>query len=414
LALLLQGGGPLWRLLVGHFAGVSPTLAREVAWRAAGDIEARADTADAATVLTTLHAFWQLPTTGQWEPGTWVVGDAPTGFASYIVHGRGPFQPLPSISQAVEQYYAARQTSTVAPPTAEQLPSTAGAEMQTGDSYAAFRSTVANQLRQAEARVQRQLTALAGDEPAPGAADELRVQAEWLLALSTQIEPNQQTLTVDLGERTLTIPLVANKTPVEQAEQLFQQAAKAARAAEIIPERRAKLQTDLEYLAQLQLDLANAANQPEIAAIQQELVTMGLLTLPKSTTPSTKQRTDGQPLRYYSVEGFEIVVGRNARQNERVTFEIANADDLWLHARGAPGAHVAIRCGGQTVRDETLQMAAQLAAYHSKLVGERAATVIVTPRRFVSRAPGGRPGQVLVRQESTLTVPAELPAAEAR
>ena len=88
----------------------------------------------------------------------------------------------------------------------------------------------------------------------------------------------------------------------------------------------------------------------------------------------------------------------------------AKGDDLWLHARGAPGAHVVIRSGGQAVWPETLTMAAQLAAYHSKLRGERAATVIVTPRRYVSRAPGGHPGQVIVRQEETVTVAGELPA----
>jgi predicted ribosome quality control (RQC) complex YloA/Tae2 family protein len=65
-------------------------------------------------------------------------------------------------------------------------------------------------------------------------------------------------------------------------------------------------------------------------------------------------RPYGQPLRYYSPQGFEIVVGRNARQNEEVTFAIGKGDDLWLHARGAPGAHVVIRNGGQPVWPETL------------------------------------------------------------
>ncbi len=418
LALLCQSGGPLWRLLVSHFAGVSPTLAREIAARATGATDTSAGAADPTTVLDTLHAFWALRDTGHWQPGIWLDQGHPAGFAAYEVHGRGPFHPMASISRALESYYTALQTETVdsmadriVPP--DNRPEAATQEQSAGDSYAALRGAVADQLRHAETRLQRQLSALAGDEPAPGEAEQLRVQAEWLLALNSQIEPGQQTLTIDLGEQTLVIPLQEGKSAIAQAEQLFTRAAKLERAAQIIPERRAKLTGDLDYLAQLTLDLANAENQPEIAAIPRELQTMGLLSQASKAGGTSPKRAGGpvssQPLRYYSPQGFEIVVGRNARQNEQVTFDLAKGEDLWLHARGAPGAHVVIRSGGQAVSDETLRMAAQLAAYYSKLVGERAATVIVTPRRFISRAPGGRPGQVLVRQEETITVPARLP-----
>ncbi len=418
LSILLQSGGPLWRLLVTHFAGVSPTLAREVAWRAVGSIDAPADAADAATVLNTLYSFWALIDSGQWQPGLWLTQGVPAGFAPYEVHGRGHFQASASISRALESYYMAAHAEAVEPvaPVA-QLADAVPQAQSMGDGYAALRSTVAGELQQAETRLQRQLAALAGDEPAPGASEQLRLQAEWLLALQSQIEPGQQLLTIDLEDAPLVIALLPDKTAIEQAEQMFTRAAKLERAAQIIPERRAKLSGDLDYLGQLALDLANAENQPEIVAIQRELQTMGLLsTSGKAGNLSPKKSgspAGSQPLRHYSEQGFEIIVGRNARQNEQVTFDLAKADDLWLHARGAPGAHVVIRSGGQAVNDETLRMAAQLAAYYSKLVGERVATVIVTPRRFVSRAPGGRPGQVLVRQEETITVPALLPTEEA-
>lgn len=414
LAILLRTGGPLWRLLVSHFAGVSPTLAREVAWRATGSIDASAEAAEAATVLNTLYSFWALIDSGQWQPSLWLSQGLPAGFAPYAVHGRGDFQAVASISHALESYYTALQAGPVELASLpEQQKETLSQEQSVSDGYATLRSTVARELQQAETRLQRQLAALAGDEPAPGAAEQLRVQAEWLLALQSQIEPGQQSLTIDLGEAPLVIALLPDKSAIEQAEQMFTRAAKLERAAQVIPERRAKLSADLDYLAQLALDLANAENQPEIIAIQHELQAMGLLsTAGKAGSSSPKKSgnpTGNQPLRHYSTQGFEIIVGRNARQNEQVTFDLAKADDLWLHARGAPGAHVVIRSGGQAVSDETLRMAAQLAAYYSKLVGERAATVIVTPRRFVSRAPGGRPGQVLVRQEETITVPARLP-----
>jgi len=411
LSLLLKAGGSLWRLLVGQFAGVSPTLAREVAWRVTGTREGEARETDATVIMQTMTELWRTIDTDEWQPGMWLADEAIAGFAPYIIHGRDEWQPVDSISVAVERYYNAPPI--LAPSQKQEAAATADESAR--DGYQVLRRTVATLLDQGESRLTRQLDALAKDEPAAGEAEELRLQAEWLLALQSQIVPEQRTLEVELGDRTITIPLATDKTAIQQAEQMFSRAAKLERATQIIPKRRAKLQEELAYLEQLRLDLTQAENQPEIAAIQNELRVMGLLSSPNSRAsgaPIMKKAGGGnQPLRYYSEEGFQIVVGRNARQNEKVTFDIAKGEDLWLHARGAPGSHVVIRCGGQPVSDDTLQMAAQLAAYHSKLVGEHAATVIVTPRRFISRAPGGHPGQVLVRQEETLTVPAALPEA---
>jgi predicted ribosome quality control (RQC) complex YloA/Tae2 family protein len=114
-------------------------------------------------------------------------------------------------------------------------------------------------------------------------------------------------------------------------------------------------------------------------------------------------------LRFYSATGTEIIVGRNARQNDHITFTIANSSDLWLHARDIPGAHVIVRSGGQPVDEATLHVAAQLAAHYSQRRGDGAVPVAVTARRLVTRVPGGRPGQVNFRQEQTLVVPATMP-----
>ncbi len=396
---VVQQEGPLWRALVATVAGVSPSQARELAWRASGAVGVAARAVTVLALAEALQSLWGAVATGAWQPGVWLEGTALVGFSPYPAHVRGEFVPTPTMSVALERYYNQQQAATAASVTQH-------------DSYAALRGNVAGLLRTAQGRVTRQLAALAGDEPAPGAAEALRTQAEWLLALNSQIVPGQTQLAVDLGDGELIIPLAANKSPIEQAEQLFHRAAKFARAATIIPQRRAKLLADQAFLEQLLHDLGEAESQPAIAAIQEELRATGLSSQLRAQQGRTapKGTSMAQPFRYYSPQGFEIVVGRNARQNEEVTFAVAKGDDLWLHARGVPGAHVVIRSGGQAVWPETLTMAAQLAAYHSKLRDERAATVIVTPRRYVSRAPGGHPGQVLVRQEETVTVAGELPA----
>ena len=207
----------------------------------------------------------------------------------------------------------------------------------------------------------------------------------------------------------LRIDLDPRYTPVEQAQRMFKRAGKLDRAASFIPGRQAILQGDLAFLDQLRTDLALAQSQPEIAAVQEELRDAGFIRRRRKHDAPRSGKATSLFLRYLSDDGFPILVGRNARQNEIVTFGEAKADDLWLHVRDMPGAHVVIRSGGRPVSAETLQAAAQLAAFHSRARDERAVAVMVAERRHVNRAPGGRPGLVHVRTSETITVPGEDP-----
>ncbi len=393
LKLGLRSDAKLWKALMNSVAGISPTLAREIAWRIAEDENIDTAQVDLTAVVATLQELWTLPQTQAWQPGVAIDDDgAIAGYAAYELHFNGDFLPSPGISEAISLFYGERPRDA------------AGAR----DAYAAIRNSVAGLLKEAATRIDRQLAALAKDEPAPGEPAQARTQAEWLLALHNQIKPGQRELVVPLEEESLSIRLDERLTPVEQAERLFDRAAKMERAAEFIPQRRAELSADRAFVAQLQSDLALAENQPEIVGVREELRAAGYLrTRRKRQQRSAPDRSN--PLRFLSADGFTILVGRNARQNEIVTFDEANADDLWLHIRDLPGAHVVIRNGGQQVSDESIEAAAQLAAYYSSQRGEQGVAVAVTQRRFVTRMAGGRPGQVHYRNEETRTVAALKP-----
>lgn len=437
---LLSTDERLWKTILANFAGVSPTLAREAAWQASAhtltqpDQNVAANKIEPTAILAALHTIWQRTETNQWQPSLLYKSGAISGFAAYPLHfGDMPEAELLvgdlceadppaalTIHSALERYYA----RSAGDGKNSELTTASGAT----DPYAAQRGTVAALLRKSRKQVARRLAAVAKDVPKPGEAEAVRTKAEWILALSHQIEAGQTTLEVpaeylgsDSSEHdsdkngALIIELDPTKAPVEYAQGLFKRAGKLERAAEILPERKAKLTSDLDFLDQLTSDLQMAENQPEIASVQVELADAGLLghqqgkhrVRKKTKQPSAKA---SKPRRYISPDGLAILVGRNARQNDMVTFTHAKPDDLWLHVRGVPGSHVVVRSGGQPVSEETLFMAAQLAAYYSSRRGERSATVSVTQRRNVTRVPKGRPGQVYMRNEETLTVAAELPA----
>lgn len=107
--------------------------------------------------------------------------------------------------------------------------------------------------------------------------------------------------------------------------------------------------------------------------------------------------------RFTSTDGLPIFVGRNARENDELTFGLAKSDDLWLHARGTPGSHVVVRLGkGTEPPPETLRDAATLALLYSDLKKSGKGDVIYTRRKWVKKAKGQAPGAVIVTQEKAL------------
>jgi predicted ribosome quality control (RQC) complex YloA/Tae2 family protein len=109
--------------------------------------------------------------------------------------------------------------------------------------------------------------------------------------------------------------------------------------------------------------------------------------------------------RFVSADGLPIFVGRNAAENEELTFRMAKSDDLWLHARGMPGSHVVVRLAkGADPPLETLRDAATLALLYSDLKKSGKGDIVYTKRKWVKKAKGQAPGAVIVTQEKTLSV----------
>jgi len=97
---------------------------------------------------------------------------------------------------------------------------------------------------------------------------------------------------------------------------------------------------------------------------------------------------------------MEILVGRTARDNDALTFQVASQRDFWLHAAGCPGSHVIVRNpeGLTSLPRETLRFAAALAARHSKARDGGQVSVHVAQVKDVSKSKGAPPGQVSLRR----------------
>ena len=127
----------------------------------------------------------------------------------------------------------------------------------------------------------------------------------------------------------------------------------------------------------------------------------GHRTAPRHGSRNSQPR--GPFRRFTSADGAPIYVGRNARENDALTFGLAKSDDLWLHARGTPGSHVVVRLEkGKEAPPETLKDAATLALLYSDLKKSGKGDVIYTKRKWVKKTKGHAPGAVVVTQEKSL------------
>jgi predicted ribosome quality control (RQC) complex YloA/Tae2 family protein len=107
----------------------------------------------------------------------------------------------------------------------------------------------------------------------------------------------------------------------------------------------------------------------------------------------------------FHLDGWLIRVGRNAKNNDVLTFKASSKNDLWLHARDVPGSHVLIRAvAGKLVPPAVLEKAAALAAYYSKRKTESLAPVILTERKFVRKVKGMAAGMVRVEKEKIIMI----------
>ena len=216
------------------------------------------------------------------------------------------------------------------------------------------------------------------------------------------------TTVVDYFDETLsnlTIPLDPTKTPQGNMDDYFRKHRKYLTAERELHPRIEEGQKELEALRQEMTAIEQGTwqppDKPQLAGQARAL----------SRTGGRRDRQKQQHVpfrRFTSSDGLAIYVGRNARENDELTFRLAKSDDLWLHVRGTPGSHVVVRLGkGADPPPETIRDAATLALLYSDLKKSGKGDVIYTRRKWVKKAKGEAPGAVIVTQEKSLHVSLE-------
>ncbi len=96
------------------------------------------------------------------------------------------------------------------------------------------------------------------------------------------------------------------------------------------------------------------------------------------------------------INGFVVYLGKDAKSNDHLTFNVADKEDIWMHVKGVPGSHVVIRVRENLPTKETIKLAAEMAKKNSKAEKDSKVTVVYCQRRFVKKESGMNDGQVKV------------------
>ncbi len=199
----------------------------------------------------------------------------------------------------------------------------------------------------------------------------------------------------------LRIKLNPALSPAANAQKYYRDYQKAKNAEHILKEQIQKGMSELDYVDSV-LDTVNRAeSEKELAQIREELTEQGYLRRRKGKQKPTAALP---PLEFESSDGFKILVGRNNRQNDKLTLKTASKNDMWLHTKDIHGSHTIIVSGGREISDTALREAAQLAAYHSKAQSSGQVPVDYTLVRYVSKPSGAKPGMVIYVNNRTLYV----------
>jgi predicted ribosome quality control (RQC) complex YloA/Tae2 family protein len=372
---------PLHQWLISQLLGVSRVAAREIAVRATGDAAAPVRACTPQNIAAAVRELFVPLSDGWWTPHV-ALDEAGSviAFTPYKPRQFARTEPAPDISHAMWRFFEDRGMT---------------------DPYAAARKSVGDLITDANRRLENRLSNLREEVGDEVKLSDLRIAGELLLTYQNQVPAGASEVSLcgyDGDPRI--VALNPELTPVENAQAYFRRYEKMRRAAKHIPGLVEKLESQRIYLDQLESDLALAESRPEIDAIRESLAAAGWA--PRRRRKMAAQVSEP---RRFEVGGFRIYVGRNSRQNEQITFKHAGPEDLWLHARGLPGAHVVIRRGRQEVPEDIVLRAAGLAAYYSRARdSESQVAVDVTERRFVRRMRGRHPGMVTYRNERTVWV----------
>lgn len=255
-------------------------------------------------------------------------------------------------------------------------------------------------------RLSRKINAQRGELEQCANRDALRVAGDLISASMYAISKGASS--VDLpdfyqeDQPLVHIKLDPALTPSQNAQKYYKEYRKAKTAEEKLTEQIDLAGKELEYLESVLDALARAETERDLSEIRGELAEQGYLRVHRNK--KEKPAAVSAPMRFTTSDGFTVLVGRNNRQNDKLTLKTANNNDIWFHTKNIPGSHTVLVTEGKAPTETAMEEAAKLAALHSRAKDSAQVPVDYTQIRNVSKPQGAKPGMVIYVNYKTIYV----------
>ena len=380
----LEGAsGPLHKAIAAAISGLSVQTARELAFRAAGNEDAHTQEVDMPAVAAAVaRALREVR--GQPEPALLLAEDGePVDVVAFRYKSRAALRAerFETISEAMDAFYRARDRAD-----------------RVKQKSAALHRVLKNNIERCERKLALQQEALLGSER----MEEYRVKGELLTASLHLAKKGMKSVTIpnyyEEGTPDLEVQLDEKLSPGQNAQRYFKLYQKARSAKRLAAEQVEKTTEELNYLEGQMLNLSACEEESELAELREELEKYGYVRK-NHNRRQMKKLEPSKPMRFDSPAGIPILVGKNNLQNDKLTFT-AEPNEWWLHAKDMPGSHVIV--ASENPDEETLHMAARLAARYSKGASAGKVPVDMTRRRYVKKPSGAKQGFVVYTNQTTV------------
>lgn len=367
-------------LLLDTFTGLSPLVARELAFRAGDSGEQLAQE---------LEKLLDAVRREDFTPCVLVRDGKPVDFSFRPILQYGPeteLQERESFSALLDSFYEEREQSERVRQRGQDL---VQAVKRACDRT---RRKLVNQEKELAATLDRERKRELGD-----------ILTSNLHAMEKGMKLLRTMDYYDPACREVDIPLDPLLTPQQNAAKYYKEYNKAKTAQDVLTVQLEKGRAELAYLESVLENLRLAEGERDLQEIRQELTETGYLRR-QSKAKERSKKVSGKPMEFRSTAGLRISVGKNNNQNDLLTTKMAYKSDIWLHTQKIHGSHVILWLEGGEADLQSLTEAAQLAAWFSQGREGGRVPVDYTPVKYVKKPAGARPGMVVYTTYQTALV----------
>lgn len=379
------------KFLLSEIMGMSPLLAREIVYRFSGNTKMMKCEVDCAAFVVHTVDFLKNICGGIYEPSLVIEPSEkkPVAFSCVRLsqyEGAYKIEEYDSISEVIDSFFEIRSRR-------EHM----------NRRSAALLKLIHNNIERCQKKIVMHKEHIRSAQD----RDKYKMYGDLLTANLYRIKYGDKSVRVqnyysESGEK-IEIPLKADISPSQNAQRFYKRYNKAKTTEKFASEQLEIAENEKYYLESVADALENADTPVELDEIRQELMTEGYIA--KQNNAKKKQQKKSEPIKIISVDGYEILIGRNNRQNDELTLKSAYSTDLWFHTKEIPGSHTIIRTRGTGEAPETTMMqAAKLAAYYSKARNSSKVPVDYTLIKNVKKPNGAKPGMVIYDRYNTVYV----------